>query len=66
VTPVLSESGLTERYVVELTGLDLRATTAGRELAIGVHSLEQAPQAWVHGASEVPASVTFVPPPEAG
>lgn len=63
--PVVSSTGATEKVVVEFTGLDIPAE-AGRIINITVHSTGETPQAWVHDASEVPASVTFtepVPPP---
>lgn len=61
VTPVPSSTGTSERFDVEFTGLKIKAGS-NRVLTVTVHSLEATSQAWVHGASEVPAGVTFTEP----
>lgn len=61
VTPVGSSSGATERFDITIEGLKIKASP-GRVLTIGVHSLEDTAQGWVHGASEIPAGVTFTEP----
>lgn len=62
VKPVVSSTGATEKVVVELTGLEIPAEE-DRTINITVHSTGQTPQAWVHDAAEIPASVTFTEPP---
>lgn len=61
VTPVVSSTGATERFDITIDGLKIKKAS-GRILTVGVHSLEAGPQAWVHGASEIPAGVTFTEP----
>lgn len=61
VKPTLSSSGASEKVAVEFTGLRIPAAT-GRVVNITVHSGADTPQAWVHDATEVPASVTFTEP----
>lgn len=59
--PVVSSTGATEKVLVEFTGLEIPAEP-GRVINVTVHSTGEAPQAWVHDAAEIPASVTFVEP----
>lgn len=61
VKPVLSSTNASESVTVEFTNLNVKAS-AGRSLNITVHSLSEAPQAWVHGAAEIPANVVFTEP----
>lgn len=61
VTPEVSSTGATEKVVVTFTGLAIPAEE-GRVINITVHTAGPTPQAWVHDAAEIPASVTFTEP----
>lgn len=60
---MLSSTGASEMLKLSLPGVNIKPGTPDRVLNITVHSTGATPQAWVHDASEVPASVTFVAPP---
>lgn len=63
VTPELSSTGATEKYLFSIDQLNVAAGLGSREIILTVSSVLNN-SAWVWGASEVPASVEFIPPVE--